>query len=179
MISQDKADFIRSLADADGHVDPDVVVAAAQDPRCILHDEFSWDLEEAAKQCWRDRAQALIRYVKLEIRISRQTIVAPFYVCDPIRPPKSRRYVELTIAGRDRDIAQQILTAELDRIVAAVRRAQQIAAVLGLQDELESLLEQVSSLKTAAEVKREEKKKAKATKSPKKKRSPGRPEVRA
>ena len=174
MISKQKADFIRSLAFADGHIDPNRVIEAARDPSCIIHEEFDWDVDSAAQKYWVDQAQSLIRFVKLEVLIERQTVIAPFYVPDPLRPPKSRNYLELTIAGRDRAIAQQVLIAELDRISAAIKRAREIAAVLGLTGELDVLLGDVNSLRTATERRREERAaKTAAKKRPKSSRRKG------
>ena len=93
---------------------------------------------------------------------------------DPERPVNSKRYVELTMAARNEDMARQILTAELDRIAAAIRRAQQIADVLGLQDELDELLTNVATIRTAAERRAEEKEAARVAKAAKAPRKRGR-----
>jgi len=160
MISKEKAAFITSLADANGYINPKLVIEAARDPTSPIHSEFEWDVQAAAEEYWLDQARTLIRYVKLNVEISSRTIVAPFYVVDPERPIDSKRYVELTIAGRNEEVARQILTAELERIAAAIRRAQQIATVLGLTDELDRLLDDVTSIKTATERRREERERA-------------------
>jgi NTP pyrophosphatase (non-canonical NTP hydrolase) len=157
MISKQKADYIRTLADAAGHIDPNLVVEAAKDPTSPIHDEFVWDTDAAAAAHWVETARQLIRFVKLEVTIQRQTVIAPFYVSDPLRAPKSRRYLELSRAARDIAIAQQVMQAELERIAAAIRRAQQIAAVLGMTEELADLLNDVTMLKTVSEKKAEEK----------------------
>src|SRR4029077_8454198 len=143
MISKEKADYITSLADDNGYINPKRVIEAARDPVSPIHTDFEWDAETAAEQHWLDQARTLIRFVKLNVQIHSRTVVAPYYVVDPERPLHSKRYVELTIAGRNKEVAQQVLLAELDRIAAAIRRAQQIADVLGLSDELERLLDDV------------------------------------
>lgn len=179
MISAEKCDYIRTLADSAGHLDPKQVVADAKNPASPLHDEFEWDQGTAAEAHWMETARRLIRFVKLEVIIDRQTIVAPFYVCDPLRAPKSRRYLELSRAARQREIAQQVLIAELDRIAAAIRRAQEIAAVLGLTQELADLLNDVTALKTSAERRKDEKAKSRRKKGGKPRgRARGRPELR-
>jgi hypothetical protein len=99
----------------------------------------------------------LIRFVKVNVERHSRIIVAPYYVPDPERPVNSKRYVELTIAGRNEETARQILLSELDRIAAAIRRAQQIADVLGLSDELEQLLDDVTAIKTVTERREAEK----------------------
>src|SRR4029077_20904761 len=148
MISKEKADYITSLADDNGYINPKRVIEAARDPASPIHIDFEWDVKTAAEQHWLDQARTLIRFVKLNVQISNVTVVAPYYVPDPDRPQQSKRYIELTIAGRNTEMARQVLLAELDRIASAIRRAQQIATVLGLSEELEQLLDDVTSIKT-------------------------------
>jgi hypothetical protein len=179
MISKAKADFIRTLADATGHIEPGRVVAAARPADSIIHDEFNWDPNAAAMNHWMDTARGLIRFVKLEVMIERQTVIAPYYVPDPEREPKSKRYCSLNSATRDAALAKSILLAELDRIVQLIRRAQQIAAVLGLADELAELLDNVTELKTAAERKAEEEEKKKPKAGGKRRAKRGHAEARA
>lgn len=156
-LSREKADFIRGLM-VDDRIDPEVVTEAARNPKCVLHDEYVWDVEDAARQQWRDTSQRLIRMVRLEVTIEREVVVAPYYVPQPNREPKTRTYIALTSASRDRTMAQQVLLAELDRIGAAIRRSREVAAVLGLTDQLEGLLLDVTTLKSRAERRREERK---------------------
>jgi hypothetical protein len=151
MLTKEKADRIRSLSDAEGHIEPSEVVADARDPSSPLHDEFNWNKEEAAEAHWLDTARGLIRFVRLEVQIEQTSVVAPFYVVDPIRPPRSKRYVELTTAARSADIANRVLIDECDRIVAAIRRAQSVAVVLGLSGQLDAMLADVSRLRSKAE----------------------------
>jgi hypothetical protein len=146
MISHQKAAFIRSLADAAGNIEPAVVIEAARPPDSPIHDDFEWDVQTAASQHWLEQARTLIRYVRLQVQIERQTIVAPFYVPDPNRAPKSKTYMTLTTAVGKRDLALRILDSELERITAAVERARAVALVLGVDDDLNSMLASVSSI---------------------------------
>jgi hypothetical protein len=157
MISKEKADYICSLADKDGYIDPHSVVEAARNPNSPIHNDFQWSVAAAAQENWLDQARALIRFVKVNVTINRRTVAAPYYVPDPERPTRSARYIELTIAGRNAEVAQQIMMAEMDRIAAAIKRAQQIAEVLGLSKMLDDLLEDVTTIRTAAERRREAK----------------------
>lgn len=159
MISQDKADFIRSLADADGHIEPSVVVAEARDPKCILHDEFQWGLQDAATAHWIDTAKRLIRFVKVEVTIEDRVFRSVRYVADPAREQKSKRFVDLTIAGRSRAMAREILQAEMERVISAIRRAREIALVLGLDRELDELLADVNRIRAKAKAPRKRAKK--------------------
>jgi hypothetical protein len=151
MISLEKTNYIRTLADASGYIEPSRLVDVAREPDNILHDEFEWDVQRAAEEQWIDQARRLIRLVRVEITVEHREIRAVGYVIDPDRPPTSRRYVDLTVAARNREQAHEIIRDEMSRITAAVRRAQAIAMVLGLEDELDRLLDNVRDVIAAAE----------------------------
>jgi hypothetical protein len=151
MISREKADLIKSLADADGYIEPQTVIDEARKPRSLLHDDFDWDVDSAAHAHWIDTARRLIRFVKLEIVVQSRTISSVYYVKDPDRPARSKRYIDLTVAAQQRNLAHQILLDEMSRITSAVRRAQQVATVLGLRAQLDALLMDVEELVAEAE----------------------------
>lgn len=181
MISLEKANYIRTLADARGHIEPGHLVEVARDPDNPLHNEFEWDIEAAAEQQWIDQARRLIRQVRVEITVEHREIRAVGFVVDPDRPPRSQRYVDISIAARNRDQAHQIILDEMSRITAAVRRAQSIAVVLGLEDELDRLLDNVRAVIHAAEQAEEKMKrrKVKAAAQPKPRGRPRRATVSA
>jgi hypothetical protein len=155
-LSDDQREFIKSLADAAGNIEPASVVEAARDPDSPIHELFQWNETLAAQQQWVDTAKRLIRFVKLEIIIERETVIAPYYVVDPDRPPKSRRYLTLTTAARSRATAREVLSGELHRISQAISRALAVAAVLGMTNELQELLENVTALRERATEERAE-----------------------
>jgi hypothetical protein len=157
-LSDDQREFIKSLADSNGNIEPASVVEAARDPDSPIHELFQWNETLAAQQQWVDTAKRLIRFVKLEIIIERETVIAPFYVVDPDRPPKSRRYLTLTTAARSRATAREVLSGELHRISQAISRALAVAAVLGMSNELQELLENVTALRERATEERAERK---------------------
>lgn len=49
-----------------GHLKPDPVWKAAQNPRNPLHKHFEWDVQKAAEAHWRDTARVLIRSITVE-----------------------------------------------------------------------------------------------------------------
>ena len=61
MLSKEKADFVRALADADGHIDPRRIVEAARDPASPIHTDFTWNIGDAAAERWRDDNLAVLR----------------------------------------------------------------------------------------------------------------------
>jgi hypothetical protein len=151
VISKDKADSIRALADENGYIEPQTVVDAARRPSHPLHKDFDWNVQSAAQAHWLDTARKLIRYVRVEFVTRDLVINSVAYVSDPQRPPKSKRYVDLTVAATQKGVAREILLDEMQRIVAQIRRARQICAVLGLTAQLDALLADVDSLMAAAE----------------------------
>jgi hypothetical protein len=151
MISQEKADAIRALADDNGFIEPSDIVAAARNPDHVLHDEFQWDLRSAAEAHWLDTARHLVRLVKVEVVIDEKVIRSVGYVVDPDRPTRSRRYIDLTVAATNRVMAQEILADEMTRITAAIRRAQEIATVLHLRTQFSTWLDGVRGVVDAAE----------------------------
>lgn len=159
MISKEKAEVIRSLADASGHIEPEAVVKEARDPGSPLHDEFEWDTSKAAKQAWIEQARRLIRLVKIEIIIENRVYRSVNYVSDPSRDQKSRRFIDVTIAANQRSTARAIIVAEMDRITAAIRRARELAMVLGLDPLLDELLSDVNTIRAVAQEPRRRSKK--------------------
>jgi hypothetical protein len=148
-MTPEKEAAIRVLA-VDGYIEPRDVIARARNPSHILHDEFRWDLQEAAEHDWLETAKRLIRAVKIEVIVQEQRIRAVGYVSDPNRSPKSKRYVDITVAAQHRAMAQQVMLAEMERITASIKRAQAMADVLGLRHQLDALLENVLGVIDAA-----------------------------
>lgn len=181
MISKEKAEFVRSLADENGNIEPERVVESARDPGSPIHGDFTWDNKEAGQAYRLDEAKRLIRFVKVEFLVEDRTISSVLYVPDPNRAPKSRRYIDVTVAARRDDSAQKILMAELDRISAAIRRAYEIAEVLGLTDQLDHLLAETMKIRAFVEKKvsaRKKKSKPKGNEKPMKRKPNGPPELR-
>lgn len=63
---KNKESAIRKL-EKNGKVDPLELIEAAMDHRHPCHNDFTWDVEAAARERWRDQARALIRQCKFEV----------------------------------------------------------------------------------------------------------------
>ena len=59
---------IRSL-EAGGKVDPADLIKAARKPSHPCHGDFTWDVDAAAEERWRDQARALIRTCSFEVQV--------------------------------------------------------------------------------------------------------------
>jgi len=64
----DKEAAIRSL-ESGGKIDPLDLIEAARDPEHPCHSDFTWDIDQAAAERWRDQARELIRSCKFEVRV--------------------------------------------------------------------------------------------------------------
>ena len=155
MLTPEQREFILGLADENGNIEPDALTAAAQGNNSPIHGLYEWRDEVAAAAYRREVSKKLIRFVKLEVVINKVSVISPYYVVDPNRPKKSRRYIEITVAAKEREVARQVLFAEVDRITLAIQRALAVARVLGLHDELRALLRHAESLRTRAQQKRD------------------------
>lgn len=65
---KEKEAAIRAL-EKNGRVDPAELIEAARNPEHPCHESFTWDIEQAAAERWRDQARELIRAVKFEVLV--------------------------------------------------------------------------------------------------------------
>ena len=133
-------------AEHGGTLTPAQVVEAARDPDSVLHDEFTWNTEEAAQRFLLMQARALIRGVQIIIRTERQTLNAPAYVRDPARAHKEQGYRSVLAMRSDADSAREVVIAEFSRAANALRRARTVATALALEESIDELLHDVDSL---------------------------------
>jgi hypothetical protein len=126
------------------------IVADAKRLESPLHGEFNWDVQEAAERHWLDTARRIIRSVPLMVVTTTATIRAPYYVPDPDKKGNEEGYVSLPALGeRPRASQIQALVNECDRVGRVLQRARGVAAGLGLEDEVEAVLERLAGLRLA------------------------------
>jgi hypothetical protein len=132
---------IEACTDKHGRILPRLVVDAARSPRSPLHKEFEWDDRKAALVQRLDRAQELIREVKLMVIHDTIKISAPFFVSDPTS--RESAYVATTTAAKDEELSEAILMDELRRIESAIVRARSLAAAFDLIGHFDRMLSDV------------------------------------
>lgn len=141
---------LQEIADRDGHLTADAVIEDAQHPESPLHDQFEWDDAKAAMEARRETARRLIRSVKVVVRTETHTIAVPRYVRSPDAPEREQSYSESASLRSDYDRAMASFAYEVERAEAAIRRAQNVAYAVGLQDEIEWLAESIVRVKSKA-----------------------------
>lgn len=136
------------LENEHGQITPEVVVTDAKDKKSPLHDLFDWDVRSAAMKHWLDTARTIIRSVRLVSSIVETTVIkAPHYVRDPSIPGNEQGYISIARLQKDPEAAKASLLLEFGRAEGALTRARQLAEVLALEHEVESLIARVVGLR--------------------------------
>lgn len=139
---------INQIADANGgHITADMVLADARDESSPLHGCYNWDVNGAAHEHWLDTSRRLIRSVRVVIKEERSVIRAMAYVRDPAVPSDRQGYVSVAKLRNDEDLSREALVDEFARAASALRRARELAAALGLREQMDSMLEQIDMWK--------------------------------
>jgi hypothetical protein len=135
--------------EADGRLTAEQVLEDAKAPESPLHMLYDWDVQRAAEAHWLDVSREIIRSVHLTAVIEDVSVRAPFYVKDEAAGHQRPGYVAVTTLRRTPDAAREALLAEFERVAGGLRRATALAAMLGLQDEVEGLLVRVLGLRAS------------------------------
>jgi hypothetical protein len=131
-----------------GRITAEQLVNAARDDDSPLHDYFEWDDTTAAHQ-WRiTQARALIGSAKLNITINSQKVSCPGYVRDPTVDKMEQGYIQTAKIRTDEDAARDVLIREFDRVKSTIIRARKLATVLGMLQEMDSLVDTLDIMTT-------------------------------
>ena len=144
---KDDAGILQAIEDERGRVTADAVVEAARDPGHAWHNRFDWN-DETAGHRWRlMQARTLIRSVRYERRTETRVLHSPMYVRDPDAEADEQAYTSVSSLRSDEDRARAALINEFGRVASALRRARELADVLGLDDQVAQMLGQVEGLR--------------------------------
>ena len=139
-----------ALAEAlDGKLTPDAVVDDAKNPASPLHPFFEWNDAKAAEEHRRYQARKLMT-LRVVCRTEKTAVSSVRYVRDP-EAGKGQGYVSVFKLKTDKAKALDALRAEFDRVLHVLERTRSIAAVLGLEDELESLIQKALAVRQGAD----------------------------
>ena len=125
-----------------GVLRPSDVVEDARDPSSPLHELFEWNVDDAAYEFWLQTARKIIASVKVNIVTETIALKAPAYVRDPRMHGREQGYIATASVKTDRDVALEVLSAEVTNILSALRRARNVATALDMDDELNALMDQ-------------------------------------
>jgi hypothetical protein len=139
-------DYLVSLHRQHGTLTPDVVVEDARRKDSPLHDLFEWDTKKAALAHWHDVARHLIRNVRVTIVNESRTLRAPYFVRDQSLPGNQQGYTTIDRVRGDADLARDTVADECSRALAAFRRASDVAAAVGVDQDIRELMDQTMAL---------------------------------
>lgn len=141
-------DRLQALTDENGgRLTPQAVVEDAKDTSSPLHEFFTWDRDKAAYAYWLDQARALIRTVEVTFRSDTTVIRAPYFVRDPACGPKEAGYIAVRALRGEKDMAREAVVEEFSRAADYLRRAQNLAKALQLDNEVEGLVREVVAMR--------------------------------
>jgi len=137
---------LQQIADAnDGLLTPESVVEDARSKTSPLHGQFTWSQKQAAYERWLDQARSLIRTVQIEILHRETTFKAPFWLHDPDVGQGEQGYRSAIEIRSDKEKAKATVYQECARAAGAIRRAQDVAISLGLENLIAKLLNQIET----------------------------------
>ena len=126
------------MLQVDGRLDPRAVLADAKEASSPLHDLYEWDALKAAEQHWFARTEEIIRSAYGVFHTETGSVTCVLHVHDP--ESKAAKYVSVATLRTNESTARKALEAEFARIAGNMRRALDLARVLGLEAEVEALL---------------------------------------
>jgi len=138
---------LKELEDETGYLDVDLVIRTARDnPNDPMHPCFTWDVEKAAWERWREQARAMIRRVRYVEQTTRHELNdVPHYVSVTTAPPSSG-YRALDRVAQHQEQSREVFNDEIRRAIAAVERARGVSDILGMRNALETVLEQLIAI---------------------------------
>lgn len=148
MTSETIAAELKKIEDAAGRLTPEAVVDVASDPASPLHEQFEWDDSEAAHKYRIEQARTLIRSVKVLVQVEERRITTVAYIRDPAASAEHQGYRAVTRVASVEEDARTAVIAEFSRAAAHLRRARDLAIVLGHGEMIDGLLLQLAEAQT-------------------------------
>lgn len=139
---------IASLETDGRRLTPAAVVEDAKKKSSPLHPLFQWNQGRAAYAHWIQTAREIIGSVTVVVETHERTFKAVGYTKDP---DTKVGYRATTAMRANPEVSRQSLINTLEVAAGHLRRAYDLSAALGLQDEVEGLVQQVLGLKRSLE----------------------------
>jgi hypothetical protein len=152
MMNQDQVACLQAIADANGgRLTPDAVIDNARNEESPLHGLFDWDEARAAMEHWRYRAREIIRAVRVNVVTDRTVVRTIAYVRDPSLDSRDQGYISTATLRDDVSLAREAVQHELMRAHSALQRAREVAEAVGLEREIDKLMNRVDRLNKKAQ----------------------------
>ncbi len=133
-------DALLAIENEEGHLDPELVVERAKDPTSPLYSHFEWDDTKAASLHRIRQARMLIRSVKIEVVVRDVPMNVVSYIRD------EGGYQNIVKVKPNADKSRDAVVDEMQRVIAAAKRARAVAAYLGTAADVERIIGIASSV---------------------------------
>lgn len=140
------SELLINLHSTHGSLTPEMVVREASSSNSPLHGLFEWNDARAAHQHRLDTARTLIREVRVKITHNQVRLDAPYFVRDPAADAKTQGYVSTLQLRSHEDLARESVLNECERAYAAFKRAQAVAAAVGVEADVLQLMSNIDEL---------------------------------
>jgi len=147
-LTQAQLAHIKGLENRKGQITARRVLEDAKQKRSPLHSLFNWDLAHAAERWWLHRARMIIGAVTIQVTHSDTVIKSPCYVVDT--SVKGQGYRSVVSMKTDTSSARESLIYTLEVAAGHLRRAYDLAAPLGLSQDIDALLAQIAGVARVA-----------------------------
>ena len=151
-LTEEQIARVKSLEDRKGRLTPGAVVEDAKRKDSPLHALFNWDKAAAAESWWLQVAREVIASVKLVVTTETAKLSTIVYVRDPDVPGDEQGYRSVQAMRRDPNAAREALIAELTRAAGYVGRCRSLAGPLGMEGEIDALMEQIVGIRASVEL---------------------------
>lgn len=132
-----------------GRLSATLVLDEAKAKTHPLHNQFIWNNTIAGHKYRLIQARALIRRVKIISVHHAKVVTSVRFIRDPNAGAKEQGYKSIETISTVKADARRAIVAEFLRVEAILTRARNIASTLGLSDQLEDLVNQVTGLRHA------------------------------
>lgn len=123
------------------------VVEAARNKASVLHGFFDWDDSSAAEKYRLDQARDLIASVRVDLTVNHKVLSSIGYAHDPSLPQNVAGYVEVQALRNKPAQARALMRLEVGYLEAILTRAESLAVVLGLSDDIAAVAKRVAKFK--------------------------------
>lgn len=147
-LTEAQLERLSALENAEGRITPEQVVEDARQKSSPLHELFTWNVKEAAYSWWVQEAREILQ-VRVIVTTKDYTYRVPIRVRDPEASGAGYRSV-VALKGDPVNARESVIYA-LQTATGHLRRAQDLAAALGLSAEIDPLLERVAGVRRVFE----------------------------
>ncbi|HMF68916.1 MAG TPA: hypothetical protein VK602_15065 [Phyllobacterium sp.] len=135
---------LEALREADGMLSIEAVVDAAGLEDSVLHKHFEWNDGTAGHLYRLEQARALIRTLKIPVKLGPVTVNAPRFIPAINSVGTYRRLDEVVPGSED---ARDLILTELGRMMGSIERVRRVALVIGMQDEVDHVMASLAGLR--------------------------------